>query len=216
MTVAAPHTKHSPDERDRGPERKRQRLLKAASSCFARLGFAKATVDEIARTAGISKGLVYVHFSSKEELLEAVLQETLDTWHRAAWSEVEATASDVRSALRVFHRASIQYALRQPLLRRILERDAYLLLATVDAPAREAMERWQAELATLLERGVASGELRADLDIDRTVDVIRLLHLSYLERLFEQDDIDTSDSELIDAGIALLLDGMTARSMRTH
>ena len=65
-----------------GPERKRQRLLKAASSCFARLGFAKSTVEEIAKTAGISKGLVYVHFSSKEELLEAVLEESLDDWHR--------------------------------------------------------------------------------------------------------------------------------------
>ena len=42
------------------------------------------------------------------------------------------------------------------------------------------------------------------------MDVIRLLHLSYLERLFEPDDIDTSDPELVDAGISLLLDGMTA------
>ena len=216
MSVAAPHTKPDPDRHDSGPERKRKRLLKAAASCFARLGFAKATVDEIAKTAGISKGLVYVHFSSKEELLEAVLEETLDTWHQAAWTEVLEQADDVCSTLQTFHRVSIQYALRTPLLRRILERDAYLLLATVDAPARDAMNRWRSELVALLERGVETGELRRDLDIERTADVIRLLHLSYLERLFEYDDIDTADPELVDAGISLLIAGMVPRPSRSH
>ena len=189
-------------------ERKRKRLLEAAAHCFARVGFAKTTVEEIAQVAGVSKGLLYVHFSSKEALLEAVLSLTLEEWNEAAWSQVHREAEDVRDALRIMHRASIQYALRKPLLRRILDRDAYLLLSTVDAPGKESMDRWGSELTALVERGIESGELRADLDVPRAVDVIRLLHLSYLDRLFDHDEIDASDPELIDAGMGLLLDGL--------
>lgn len=189
-------------------DRKRRRLLEAAAHCFAGFGFHKTTVEEIAHAAGVSKGLLYVHFSSKEALLEAVLAMTLEEWNEATWSEVERQSRDVRSALRVMHRASIEYALRKPLLRRILDRDAYLLLSTVDAPARENMDQWRRELTALVERGIQDGELRQELDVGRTVDVIRLLHLSYLERLFDDDEIDVTDPELVDAGMNLLLDGL--------
>jgi len=190
------------------PQRKRRRLLEAAAQCFSKVGFAKTTVEEIARVAGVSKGLLYVHFSSKEALLEAVLAMTLEEWNDATWSRVKAEATDVRSSLRVMHRASIEYALRKPLLRRILDRDAYLLLSTVDAPAREGMDQWQRELTELVERGIEAGELRSSLDVSHAVDVIRLLHLSYLERLFDRDEIDVTDPLLIDAGLELLLNGL--------
>lgn len=188
---------------------KKERILEAAARCFARLGFVKTTVEEIAQAAGVSKGLVYVHFAGKEALLEAVLERTLEEWREATRSALAGQTS-VCSALIILHRASIEYALRHPLLRRILDRDAYLLLSHVDAPARRGMERWRLELTELLARGVAAGELRPDLDLERTADVIRLLHLSYLERLFDDDLIDVADPKLVEAGMAALLHGIAA------
>lgn len=49
----------------------RTRLLDAATAHFARFGYRRANVGDIAREAGISKGAVYLHFKSKHQLLLA-------------------------------------------------------------------------------------------------------------------------------------------------
>ena len=57
-------------------KRTRRELLSAARQVFARQGYEGATVEEIARAAGCSKGAYYFHFESKEETLLALL----DAW----------------------------------------------------------------------------------------------------------------------------------------
>jgi AcrR family transcriptional regulator len=58
------------------PERRRQRtrnaLLDAAQEVFVRRGFDGASLDEIAETAGYTRGAIYKHFDSKEDLFYAV------------------------------------------------------------------------------------------------------------------------------------------------
>lgn len=53
----------------------RARLLDAAAKVYARRGFAGATLDEVAAEAGFTKGAVYGHFGSKENLLIALGEE---------------------------------------------------------------------------------------------------------------------------------------------
>jgi AcrR family transcriptional regulator len=55
----------------------RASLLEAAARVYARQGFAGATLDEVAGEAGFTKGAVYAHFGSKENLLLALLEEHL-------------------------------------------------------------------------------------------------------------------------------------------
>src|ERR1700752_35730 len=66
-------------EFDRSPRRARTRakLLQAAARVYARRGFDGATIDEVAEEAGFTKGAVYDHFGSKENLLIALLDEHL-------------------------------------------------------------------------------------------------------------------------------------------
>src|SRR3990170_3290195 len=56
----------------------RDELLAAALRVFARRGYRHAGVDEIAAAAGYSKGALYWHFSGKEDLLLALLDERID------------------------------------------------------------------------------------------------------------------------------------------
>lgn len=58
--------------RERRLERTRSLLLDAAEEVFAEKGFTPATVDDIAHTAGYTKGAIYKHFATKEELFLAV------------------------------------------------------------------------------------------------------------------------------------------------
>lgn len=55
----------------------RARLLQAAARVYARRGFGGATLDEVAGEAGFTKGAVYGHFGSKENLLMALMEEHL-------------------------------------------------------------------------------------------------------------------------------------------
>jgi AcrR family transcriptional regulator len=58
--------------RERRLEHTRSLLLDAAENVFAEKGFAPATLDDIAHTAGYTKGAIYKHFATKEDLFLAV------------------------------------------------------------------------------------------------------------------------------------------------
>src|SRR5215468_12724774 len=62
----------------RDAERNRQRILKAAAEVFNERGL-DVSLDEIARHAGVGVGTVYRRFRTKEELIEALFMDRLDS-----------------------------------------------------------------------------------------------------------------------------------------
>ena len=60
------------------PER-RQQLMEVGRAVFARSGYESASIEEIARQAGVSKPIVYEHFGNKEGLHAAIVDRELDT-----------------------------------------------------------------------------------------------------------------------------------------
>ena len=72
----------------------RDELLAAALRVFARRGYRQAGVDEIADAAGYSKGALYWHFSGKEDLLQALLEERIDAPMREMVALLESAPSD--------------------------------------------------------------------------------------------------------------------------
>jgi AcrR family transcriptional regulator len=55
-------------------ETRREQILEAATSVFARLGVHTARMDDIVQEAGLSKGAVYWYFESKDEILKSILE----------------------------------------------------------------------------------------------------------------------------------------------
>ena len=206
MTAPQPATT-APTDR---ASRTHRRILEAAGRCFAELGYAKTTVETIARAAGVSKALVYVHFRGKEELLEAVFEATLGEWNGFTWTEVERLDDGtVATSLASMHRASIEYSRDHPLLRNLVNREAAIALAPHLRPLiRRSQEDWRERLVALIERGIASGELRPDLDADSTADVIRLMHMAFLDRLFDPDPINVTNPDLIETSVKVLHGGI--------
>ncbi len=58
----------------RRKEDRPQEITEAALEAFAEKGYAATRVDEVARRAGVSKGLVYLYFKTKEEMFKAVVR----------------------------------------------------------------------------------------------------------------------------------------------
>lgn len=58
----------------RRKEERPQEITEAALAAFAEKGYAATRVDEVAARAGVSKGLVYLYFKTKEEMFKAVVR----------------------------------------------------------------------------------------------------------------------------------------------
>ena len=75
MTTRSPITHARGAKRTRRGPHTRQQILDASLRLFSERGFARTTVRDIARQAGITDAAIYYHFESKQELLEALVEE---------------------------------------------------------------------------------------------------------------------------------------------
>ncbi|WP_030231409.1 ScbR family autoregulator-binding transcription factor [Streptomyces sp. NRRL S-350] len=79
-------------------ERTRGRLVEAGAALFDRRGYAGATLGEIAAAAGVTKGALYFHFASKEELARAVFDQAACSL-RSAWGGPSAPSSPLQGLI---------------------------------------------------------------------------------------------------------------------
>ncbi|MED6046785.1 TetR/AcrR family transcriptional regulator [Rothia kristinae] len=67
---------------DETRDARRRQILDAAAACFRRRGFTGTSMAEIIRESGLSAGSIYSHFSSKDEILQATAERTLQRAER--------------------------------------------------------------------------------------------------------------------------------------
>jgi TetR/AcrR family fatty acid metabolism transcriptional regulator len=72
---------------------RRRQILQAARATFHRQGLASATISDIARTARVAKGTVYLYFPSKDQILRQLLADALDELYRETVPPLAAHAS---------------------------------------------------------------------------------------------------------------------------
>jgi AcrR family transcriptional regulator len=163
MTASARTRRHRP------PEARRAQILEAAFRCFAERGYHASRMDDLVRESGLSKGSLYWHFDSKEDVFLALF-DALEAEVFAAWDDEERHGHPV---VRMLEREG-EIVLERMAGQRVLLGAWMEFLA--HPAARERMrltyERSRARLAELIRRGVDEGELRADLPAD---DVAALL-----------------------------------------
>jgi AcrR family transcriptional regulator len=75
------------------------KLFRAAQRVFAKYGFERATIDQIARRAGFSRGAFYAHFNNKEALFFALLQQRASEQLRHLGSRLQAGTEEHSLAL---------------------------------------------------------------------------------------------------------------------
>ena len=186
---------------------RRLRILGAAAQCFAKSGFARTRIDDVAISAGVSRALVYNHFGSKEELARQVCDHLLDDWNSAVDRALE-DAPSARDALVAWLRVNLSEE-RRPLLTALVAPDAAPVLADWDAAAARAMEVWRAKLEALLQRGIAAGEFRADLDVPATAEVLRAMQVGMMQHLLDDKPyLDVSSERHRRVATEVLLKGI--------
>jgi AcrR family transcriptional regulator len=161
-------TKRS-QSKDRKPrsdaQRNRERILDVAKEAFARSG-ANASLDDIAKEAGVGPGTLYRHFPTREELLEAVYRSEVEKL-AAAERKFAETLPPIE-ALRAWMMLFVDYIAAKQII-------APALNALVGDPKKvfEASyaQIWEA-IRALVKRAIKSGDIRNDLD---AIDLLRAL-----------------------------------------
>jgi AcrR family transcriptional regulator len=97
------------------------RILDAAGSLILRWGYNKTTIDDIAREAGVAKGTIYLHWTTREELFVALIRRERAALRGDVNQRVRADPGG--ATLRVFFRQSALALFQRPLLKAILVRD---------------------------------------------------------------------------------------------
>ena len=105
-----------PDHEDR-----EQRILDAAVNLVMRQGYDKTTMSDVADEAGVSRGIVYLHFDSKENLLEALMQREVLQYMQTWLEHIEADARG--GTVGGIYRAVLYAINSRPFMAAIMRRD---------------------------------------------------------------------------------------------
>ncbi|HWZ30693.1 MAG TPA: TetR/AcrR family transcriptional regulator [Bryobacteraceae bacterium] len=146
-------------------QRNRERILEVAKRAFSQSGV-NASLDEVAKEAGVGPGTLYRHFPTREELLEAVYRTEVEKL-AAAERKFAETLPPVE-ALRAWMLLFVDYIATKQII-------APALNALMGDPKKvfEASytQVWEA-IRALVKRAVKSGDIRKDLD---PIDLLRAL-----------------------------------------
>jgi len=192
----------------------RNELLTAGLQVFARRGYREAGVDEIAAEAGYSKGALYWHFSGKEELLHALLEERVDAPTREMVALLESAPPDRDMSMEAAHEFARQLAEQREAV--LLDRE-YWSLAIRDPELRARYASRQKELRGVL---AAAVEARArhlgtpDLPIpaeDIARIVMGIIGGLSIDELIEPGSVSPP---LVSEALAILYAGLVARAER--
>lgn len=142
-------------------QRNRERILGAARDLVAEAG-ADATMEDIARRAGVAVGTLYRHFPAKEDLVSAVVDDSVEFIADRA-EEALAAADPGAQMVDLFRVVAERHATDRALKAAAGRLDLEAELET--AGPGSAIARAAAAIDTLLARAQATGSVRADLTL---------------------------------------------------
>ncbi|MGK2908975.1 MAG: TetR/AcrR family transcriptional regulator [Sphingobium sp.] len=184
-------TDTNPPSSARGPaeHQVRDQIVEAANACFARYGYGKTTVADLAREIGFSKAYIYRFFESKQAIGEAICSSRLErivVETQAAIAEGGSAAERLRRMFKTLTALSVGLFFQ--------DRKIY------DIAAYSAAEQWvsaitykkalKAMLAEIIRSGRESGEFERKTPIDETCRAILYAMSPFVDPIHLERNLD--------------------------
>ncbi|MES2071507.1 MAG: TetR/AcrR family transcriptional regulator [Pseudomonadota bacterium] len=147
---------------ERRKDARPQELLAAALDLFVERGFAATRLDDIAKNAGVSKGTLYLYFSSKEELFKTVVRENVVPMIGQAEEMVDQFTGTSAELFREIILGWWQVMGDNKLsgLSKLMMAEASNFPELAQFYNEEVISRSDAMVVRMLKRGIARGEIR--------------------------------------------------------
>lgn len=198
---------------ERRKEDRPRELLAAALELFVERGYSATRLDDVARRAGVSKGTLYLYYETKEELLKAVVRQSLVP----AIAQAEKLADEFPGSAAELIRTIISGWWKMIGTTPAAGIPKLIIAESGNFPqlARfyfdEVIERGRRMFARVLKRGMDSGEFRA-MNVDYAVQVTLapIVFLVIWQYSFQPLDPKQLDPQrYLDHYISILLEGIT-------
>jgi AcrR family transcriptional regulator len=190
----------------RRKEDRPQEITEAAFSVFADKGYASARVEEVARRAGVSKGLLYLYFKTKEELFKAVIRSVVIRRVDALLLAVEETELSSEEFIRGPLLDFMKGVPGSPvaIVIRLLIAEGQRHPDLVDYYWENVVAKGLSAISGFLQRGVRRGEFRDTAITNQPQLILAPVILSILWKiLFTKRSLDTD--RLIETQIDMIL-----------
>ena len=191
--------------RTRRPEDRAPEIAQAALDLFVTKGFAATKLEDVAKAAGVSKGLPYRYFKNKEELFKAVITEALGeplTMATEFFESFEGSTEDLLRQLIGKFREFVESPSGGVIKLILAEAGNFPDVARFYCSNFEV--RGNELFAKVLRRGIARGEFRPVADVEMTAIILAqplAMHAVWLRSLAPYDEAHTADNERFHAAV---------------
>ena len=190
----------------RRKEERPQEITEAAFQAFAEKGYAATRVEEVAQRAGVSKGLLYLYFKTKEELFKAVIKSVVIRRVDALVAALEKTELSSEDFLRGPLLEFMKSVPGSPVavVIRLMVSEGHRHPDLVDYYWENVVSKGLAAISRFIDRGVQRGEFRATAVSELPQLLLAPVMLAVIWRiLFAQRVLDTD--KLIATHIDMIL-----------
>ena len=185
-------------------EEREQRILDAAADLFVHYGYDKTTVSDIAREAGVSKGAIYLHFKSKDDLFEGLLIREMMTYHEKWLELIEA---DPKGGTIGGMYKNVLYALSSSaFMSAMFKQDRRVLGSYLRKPGNFFRRQNKSTRYEFVKMMQGAGAMRQDIDPKIIAHIMNMLAygLVAMDEIMTKEDIPPTDD--IIEGIADIMD----------
>ncbi len=193
----------------------REMLLASATHLFGRRGYHGTTIEDITRASGVSRGALYWHFSSKSELLGAVVDRLRGEFLDRMKSEIEVKETKASSKLFSIFKFCARFAVEKTDLIHCLRNLSLELSPSEDVHVQaffKILDEQRNFILRIIEEAQKEGYVRRDLDANILAGLILAIHDGILlqwtafRRIFDGRDLAKAAREVMLLGMSSVPD----------
>jgi len=187
-------------------EEKLSAIYEAALRVFARYGFRRTRVEDIADELGMTKGNLYLYVENKKDLYEKAVAHGLLRWQDMVGKSIE-KIEDIEEQFLVMCRKSYTYLSRDVSLRTVLINDPSIFpLSSKEDPFYEINHASMRMLRSVLEKGIAQGRFR-EVDVDHVTELLYSIYVMFIIKTYVKSE-GKSTQKMFEQGLDIILQGL--------
>jgi TetR/AcrR family transcriptional regulator len=189
-----------------GKDRKQNDIFQASLRLFARFGYQKTTMDDVAAEVGMTKGNIYFYVSGKRDLYEKAVSRALQQW-RDTVSEAVAGVDDVIEKFSVMAKLSFEYLVDHEDLRAVLIKDPSIFTLTPREDRFYEINLGAIQLIkNIIVQGIAEGRFLT-VDVDHTSELFFSIYIMFLIKRYVKSE-GVSAARMYEQGMKIVLRGI--------
>lgn len=191
------------------PKLDEELILKAALPFFAKYGYKKTTLEDVAQALDMSNTNLYSYFRSKRDMYQCCVDYAIDQWQeyvRQQTSEIE----EPKAKLVMAWRSAVGYIVGNEQMMALLKNDPTIFPMFPNVDPIEEYNDWAVQyVREILEEGIEKGVFRANINIDIAATMLFGWYKYLIVSAVEMEELDSElIAETISTLSTILFDGL--------